>query len=169
MWSVLFMTSDKVLALYNWFKANGIAVWVDGGWCVDALLGRQTRGHVDLDIAVHRKDNASLRALLENNGYVEEVRDDSSEFMYVMKNKAGDYVDIHAFEYDENGRNIYGIEYPFGSLTGTGTIGGQTVSCISPDYMFQFKTWYEPKEKDLQDVRALSEKFGFELHGKYAK
>ena len=157
------MTSDKVLDLYNRLKENGITVWIDGGWCVDALLGKQTRGHADLDIAVHRKDNAKLRQLLECYGYKEEGRDDSSEFMYYMKNEAGDGVDVHAFEYDKNGKNTYGVEYPFGSLTGTGMIDGQEVNCTNPSFMFRFKTWYEPKEKDLHDVRALSEKFGFDL------
>jgi lincosamide nucleotidyltransferase A/C/D/E len=161
------MTSDIVLDLYNWFNENGIAVWIDGGWCIDALFGKQTREHTDLDIAVHRKDNVKLRKLLENNGYKEEKRNDSSEFMYVMKNKNGKSVDIHVFEYDENGKNIYGIEYPFGSLMGIGIIDGCEVNCISPNFMFQFKTEYEPKEKDLHDVRILGEKFGFELPNRY--
>ena len=162
------MTSDNVMDLYNWLKQKDITIWIDGGWGVDALLGRQTRDHVDLDIAVQRKDNANLRQLLESNGYKEVKRDDSSEFMYFMNNEAGQGIDIHAFEYDENGKNIYGVEYPFGSLTGTGLIDGQEVNCINPKFMFRFKTGYEPKEKDLHDVRALSEHFGFELPIRYA-
>ena len=163
------MTSDDVLNLYNLFKEHGITICIDGGWGVDALLGRQTREHDDLDIAVHRKDNVNLRQLLENSGYKEEQRDDSTEYMYFMKNKAGQGVDIHVFEYDEHGRNVYGIPYPFGSLTGTGIISGQEVNCTDPKFMFQFKTGYEPKEKDLQDVHALSEQFGFELPVGYDK
>ena len=73
------MTSDKVLNLYSWFQENGITIWVDGGWCIDALLNFQTRKHDDLDIAVSRKDNIKLRELLENNGWKEEKRDDSWE------------------------------------------------------------------------------------------
>ena len=162
------MTSDTVLYIYNRFKESGITVWIDGGWGVDALLGEQTREHADLDIAVHRKDNGQLRQLLESDGYKEEPRYDSSEFMYVMQNNAGEIVDIHVFEYDENGKNTYGIGYPFGSLTGTGVIGGQEVNCIDPQWQFKFKTGYEPKEKDIHDVCALSKKFGFELPKKYA-
>ena len=162
------MTADNVLNLYNIFKENGVIVWIDGGWGVDALLGLQTREHADLDIAVHRKDNAKLRLLLENGGYQEDPREDSSEFMYVMKNETGICVDIHVFEYDANGKNTYGIPYPFGSLTGTGIIDGQEVNCIDPEWQFRFKTGYEPKDKDIHDVRALSRKFGFELPEKYA-
>ena len=162
------MTSETVLSLYNRFRENGITVWIDGGWGVDALLGEQTREHADLDIAVHRKDNEQLRQLLESDGYEKEPRYDSSEFMYVMKNKTGESVDIHVFEYDDNGKNTYGILYPFGSLTGTGMIDGQQVNCIDPQWQFQFKTGYKPKEKDIHDVRTLIGKFGFELPKKYA-
>ena len=116
-----------------------------------------------MDIAVHRNDNDKLRNLLEANGYVKEKRFDSSEFMYVMVSENGISVDIHVFEYDQNGNNTYGIEYPYGSLTGIGTIKGQEVNCIDPSFMFRFKTGYEPKEKDLMDIRTLCEKFGFEL------
>jgi lincosamide nucleotidyltransferase A/C/D/E len=161
------MTSSEIMDLYNWFKENNIDVWICGGWCVDALLGKQTREHQDFDIAVHRNDNSILRSLLENNDYQEEQRDDSSEFMYVMKNIAGLEVDIHAFEYDENGKNTYGVEFPYGSLTGTGTINGQTVKCISPEWMYIFNTSYDPKEKDIHDIQALCKKYGFVLPGKY--
>lgn len=70
---------------------------------------------------------------------------------------------MHVFEFDEQGRNIYGIEYPKDSLSGQGIIGGQQVSCIAPEWMFRFKTAYEPKEKDLHDVKALAEKFGYSI------
>ena len=161
------MTSNDVLDLYNRFTEVGIAVWIDGGWCIDALLGRQTRKHSDLDIAVHYNDNVKLRQLLENSGYKEEVRSDSSEYMYVMKNDVGLVVDVHAFEYDKQGNNCYGVAYPFGSLTGTGIINGQEVNCIAAQFMLQFKTGYEPTEKDLLDIRALCEKFNFELPNRY--
>ena len=160
------MISKSVLDLYNRFTEKGITVWIDGGWCVDALLGVQTREHDDLDIAVHHKDNDTLRNLLENIGYHEEKRGDSSEYMYFMKNEAGNGVDIHVFEYDEKGNNIYGVEYPFGSLTGTGVIDGKTVNCVDPSFILRFKTGYEPKEKDIHDISALCEKFGFALPNK---
>ena len=33
-------------------EAAGLVVWLDGGWGVDALLGRQTRPHQDLDLVI---------------------------------------------------------------------------------------------------------------------
>jgi len=128
----------EVLSLYNLFKDNGIMIWIDGGWGVDALIGMKTRDHEDLDIAVHRKDSRHIYELLSKNGYTEEKRDDSTDYMYIMKNDSGIYVDVHVFEYDEFGKNIYGIEYPFGSLTGKGLINGQQVNCIDKFFMLKF-------------------------------
>jgi lincosamide nucleotidyltransferase A/C/D/E len=62
------MTAADALALYDLFRSHGITVWVDGGWGVDALLGRQTRPHSDLDIALRHSDVPKLRALLEERG-----------------------------------------------------------------------------------------------------
>ena len=66
------MTADSVLDIYTRLKENDITIWIDGGWSVDALIGKQTREHDDLDIAVHHIDNAKLRKLLETNGYTEQ-------------------------------------------------------------------------------------------------
>lgn len=161
--STALMNSAEVLSLYNWLAGQHITIWIDGGWCVDALLGRQTREHSDVDIAVHRRDNAKLIFLLESRGYQSQVRADTTEWVYVMKNIEGLQVDVHVFEYDEDGRNTYGIEYPYGSLTGKGTLEGQEVNCVTPEWMFRFKTAYQPAEKDLNDVHALAIQYGFEI------
>lgn len=91
-----------------------------------------------------------------------------------MKNEDGQLIDIHVFEHDRNGKNVYGVPYPFDSLTGKGKINGQQVNCIEPQWMFKFKLWSEeascdPREKDIIDAQILSEKFGFELPSKYTK
>ena len=33
------MTAEDVLEVYELLHANGIRIWIDGGWAVDALLG----------------------------------------------------------------------------------------------------------------------------------
>jgi len=157
------MTAQDVLDIYNSLKAESITIWVDGGWCVDALLGEQTREHPDLDIAVEHKDASKLKELLTARGYKEEPRNDTTEWNYAMTDAQNRLVDVHVFEFDEQGANVYGIEYPKNSLTGTGTINGQLVNCIAPEWMFKFKTAYVPKEKDLKDVRALAEKYGYDI------
>ncbi len=36
---------SEVLKIYKLFQENSIEVWIDGGWGIDALLGKQTRSH----------------------------------------------------------------------------------------------------------------------------
>ena len=37
------------------FEAADVRAWVEGGWGVDALMGRQTRDHDDVDLAVDER------------------------------------------------------------------------------------------------------------------
>jgi lincosamide nucleotidyltransferase A/C/D/E len=41
--------AEDVLAVLDRLGAAGVAVWLDGGWGIDALLGRQSRAHADAD------------------------------------------------------------------------------------------------------------------------
>jgi hypothetical protein len=42
-----------------------LAWWVAGGWAIDLAVGRQTRPHDDLDIAVLRRDQPALVSVLD--------------------------------------------------------------------------------------------------------
>lgn len=151
---------SEVLKIYKLFQENGIEIWIDGGWGIDALLGKQTRSHNDLDIAVRHKNAPKLRELLKVAGYQEIERPDSKDYNFVLSDDNSHEVDVHTFEFDDNGNNIYGIKYPKESLTGKGTINGQSVNCIALEYVLKFHANYEPKEKDLKDIQALRNKFG---------
>lgn len=154
------MKSEQVLSLYNLFEENGIEVHVDGGWGIDALLGRQTRPHVDLDIAVQHKDVSKSRELLEARGYKDVENPDTSTYNFVLGDDNGNKVDVHSYTFDSEGKNIEGIEYPKESLTGTGTISGQSVKCITLEWVLKFHENYEPDEEDRKDIPALCSKFG---------
>jgi lincosamide nucleotidyltransferase A/C/D/E len=47
--------------VYGTFERSGIRIWIDGGWGVDALLGKQSRAHKDLDITIQQQDLAKFR------------------------------------------------------------------------------------------------------------
>lgn len=161
------MLTRDVVEIYLLLAARGINVWIDGGFCVDALVGQPTREHGDLDIAVERQDADALRAVLANEGFSELARADSSAWSFVLSDGRRN-VDVHVFAYDGAGKNIYGIEYPFGSLTGTGEIDGVKVACVAPEWMFRFKTAYAPTAKDIADVAVLARRFGFAIPGSHA-
>lgn len=162
-------TAADVIELVNLLDAHGIGVVIDGGWGVDALLGKQTRTHSDLDIAVERADVPNIRALLEERGYKEVLRDDTRECNFVMGDDKGRLIDIHSYTFDEEGKVIFGVEYPFDSLKGTGSIAGYPVKCITPEWMVKFHTGYKLDENDYYDVKLLCEKFRIEIPAEFAE
>ena len=152
-----------MLAIVGLLEGNGVQVWLDGGWGVDALLGEQTRMHGDLDIAARHADVPKLRALLEARGYRDVPRDGTTGWNFVLGNEEGAEIDVHSFAFDSEGKHIYGTEYPADALTGTGSVGGVGVACISAEHMVRFHAGYELREIDIHDVQALHRRFGIPL------
>ncbi len=168
------MEATDVISIYEMCQKNGLIIWIDGGWGVDALLGYQSRPHKDLDIAIQEKDVSKLRELLQGKGCGEIKLEIARPHNFVLGDEKGHEIDIHVIVLDAKGNGIYGPVgngemYPAGSLTGTGIIAGKDVKCISPDWMVKFHSGYELKEKDFRDVSALCEKFGIRLPEEYLK
>ena len=163
------MTALDVIKIVQLFKQNHLDLYIDGGWGVDALLGKQTRPHEDLDIAVEHKDVPQIRALLEARGYSEVPRDDSWECNFVLGDDQGHLIDIHSYTFDAAGKIVFGVAYPFDSLAGTGIINDYPVKCISVEWMVKFHTGYKLDENDYHDVKVLCQRFGFEIPAEYAE
>lgn len=153
------MTSEDVAELFRVLDQAGIAVWIDGGWAVDAVAGRQTRLHDDLDIAVEAKALDGLRQFLAERGYHQTPSRDASQWSFVLEDADGRRIDVHFVVLDELGGvsadAVDGIAYPAGSLTGEGIIAGTAVRCISPELQLRFKTSYPPRAIELHDVAVL--------------
>ena len=159
------MTDNDAVGIYITLERLGIKIWIDGGWGVDSLLEHQTRPHSDLDIVIEKKDLPAARSWLENGGYRDVPRDDTSAWNFVLGDDKGHEIDFHVIEIDDNGNGIYGpVErnqmYPAASLSGIGSIEGTSVRCISAEYQIKFHSGYELKEKDFKDLAALRCKFG---------
>jgi len=168
------MEASDVLELYNALQKQGVEIWIDGGWGVDALLEKQTRPHQDLDIAIQQKHVEKLVELLAARGYQEIKLEIRRPHNFVLADNHRREIDIHVIVLDEHGNGIYGPPengemYPADALAGIGSITGQTVKCISPEWTIKFHSGYELKEKDYKDVSALCEKFGIELPVEYKR
>lgn len=163
------MKAETVIELVELMKSNEIDVVIDGGWGVDALLGKQTRPHNNLDIAIPHKDVPKLRRILSEKGFSEVFRNDSRDCNFVLQDRNGNELDVHSYTFDEHGNNIYGVPYLPEHLTGKGEIDGIQVKCIPPDWMIKFHTGYELDEDDFHDVKKLCETFNFELPDEYKK
>jgi lincosamide nucleotidyltransferase A/C/D/E len=46
------MRSTDVVQIIDQLGRAGVTTWVDGGWGVDASVGKETRPHSDLDLAM---------------------------------------------------------------------------------------------------------------------
>ncbi len=162
------MTSAlDVVAIYKDAEENGIALWIDGGWGVDALLRRQTRKHEDLDLVVQWRDVDKLRRLLSTRGYREKGEPHARPFNYLLVDESGHEIDLHIIELDARGNGIYGDDhgesYTAHALSGHGLIAGYAVSCIAPEELIKFHTGYPLTDKDFHDVSALCKAFDLEM------
>lgn len=168
------MMASDVIQLYELLTAAGVFIWIDGGWCVDALLGEQTRAHSDLDIAIQQKDVPKLRESLAAKGYQEIKLEQARPWNFVLGDPHGREVDVHVIVLDDRGNGIYGPPangemYPAAALIGTGVIDRQSLRCISAEWTLKFHAGYELKEKDFRDVSALCTKFGMALPREYER
>jgi lincosamide nucleotidyltransferase A/C/D/E len=163
------MTAQDVLAIVDLLNHNDIEVILDGGWGVDALLGKQTRSHADLDVAVNHRDVPKICSLLEAQGYHEVPWGDTWECNFVLGDDRGHLFDLHSCTFDAAGNNIFGVKYPYESWKGSGSIDGFPVKCITPEWMVKFHTGYKLDVNDYHDVKLLCKRFGIEIPGEYDK
>ena len=168
------MSAEDLLELLDVLHAVGVDVWIDGGWAVDAALGRQTRPHADLDIVIEqRRLEAAVRALTDQ-GYAPVERDDTRAWNFVLGDGDGHEVDFHVIQLAPDGSGIYGPpengdRWPASALDATGTICGRRVRSTSAEWLVASHIGYPLKAKDVADVTALCERFGIELPPEYAR
>jgi lincosamide nucleotidyltransferase A/C/D/E len=157
------MQAASVLRFWEIALDAELDVCIDGGWAVDALLGRQTRQHGDLDIALPASQVAALKHLLEARGFFEVPRPDSWQHNFVLRTCEGDTIDVHSYELNTDGSNKAGVAYSADHLCGEGVISGVKVLCVPPDWLVRFHTGYEVDEGDWHDVRLLCAKFNLTI------
>ncbi|MDQ6884474.1 MAG: aminoglycoside nucleotidyltransferase [Candidatus Dormibacteraeota bacterium] len=163
------MTAPDVTELIGWLERNGIDVWLNGGWGVDALLGHQTREHADLDITISAKDREAYTAAMHALGFGTYRID--NDFNWVLIDARGRLVDVHLVDFsetviDDAGNEMYGaagLPFEVGSLEGGGTIAGKTVKCETAEFQVRGHATYTPDATDYEDVVALCEAFGLEI------
>ena len=158
------MTEADVCAFLDLAARIGVAIWLDGGWAVDAWLGGQTRQHRDVDIVIESKAAARLVTALREAGYGDVPRDDTQPWNFVLGDEAGHEVDFHVIDLAEDGIGLYGppeveFNFPADSLTAVTELCGRKVRAIPPRWLVEFHTGYEPDDDDRADVLALCTAF----------
>lgn len=160
------MHAVDVLEFVELAAAANIEVWLDGGWCVDALVGEQTRAHDDLDVAVPVEHTDALHALMTTAGFALHTDDALNP---VFADEKDHRIDVHYFDrsiarVNDEGREVFGgIAYTVDAFGATGTIDKQPVPCCTPDFLMYAHTCYEPDANDFVDMRVLHERLGTPL------
>jgi len=168
------MTAEDVVSFYDEMERKGVKLWLDGGWGVDALLGKQTRQHGDIDIAILKKNVKVATNYLKSKGYAQIHRSDTSPHNFMLGNNLAQFVDFHVIQLDEDGNGLYGshkegVMYPADALSGKGNIGNKDVWCISPQWVVNFHSGYQLRGKDYTDVLAICKKFDIKIPAEYEK
>jgi lincosamide nucleotidyltransferase A/C/D/E len=168
------MDSAVVTSLYGALLAADAPVWLMGGWGVDALVGRQTRTHHDVDLLVEVADLERLRVRLIHLGFdfkyvwddeVRWIRDDrwssplEQPSAFVYGHADGREVDVHVVRQSEAGEveMLWNVPYAFtaAGLGATGVIDGHSVRCLSREMQLQAHTGYTLPAHHLQDLELL--------------
>jgi lincosamide nucleotidyltransferase A/C/D/E len=158
------VTAQRAACTWSMLDKEGIRSWVIGGWGIDALAGRQTREHHDLDLFVLDQD---LRTMLE---YLKSS-DSGARYLWsenrwhdglpsaFVADVARVEVDVHVVALDGDAVHIlseHSIELPVGALSGSGCIAGQQVACATAEAQLVMHTGYGLPEKQLRDLELLS-------------
>lgn len=165
------MTDADVLEIVAVLEQAGVDVWLDGGWAVDALAGRQTRQHADLDVVVDLNRVQTIQRELAERGF--EVSEDELPTRLAMTDKKRRTIDFHTVTFDEEGGGIQKLQdgrsyrYPPEGFAAIGEVGGQRVRCLTAEVLAECHYGYEPDGKDRHNMRVLSRHLGIELKQPY--
>lgn len=166
------MQSKDAVQIINWFNQADISVWLDGGWGVDALVGRQTRTHSDLDVVVWLDAVVKIKELLIKQGFI--VKLDELPTRFVMEDAHLRSIDFHTVKLDMAGNLVQILQngilfhYPPGALNGQGIIDGHSVLCVTSEAQMLSHIGYQPLEKDIHNLRLLHQHFDLKVPMEYA-
>ncbi|GAA4966773.1 aminoglycoside adenylyltransferase [Pseudonocardia tropica] len=148
----------EVLRVLGALDAAGCTYWVEGGWGVDALIGRRTRDHRDLDVDVDGRHEGRALEVLAGLGYA--IETDWRPTRVELVAPRGTRVDLHPLEVSDDGSarqaDLDGGFWEFPArYYATGVIGGRTVPCVSVEAQRRFHEGYPPRAVDLADLAFL--------------
>jgi lincosamide nucleotidyltransferase A/C/D/E len=160
------MRAEDVLRVLGALRGAGVDVWVGGGWGVDALVGRETRPHRDLDLMHRAEQEPTMVAALAAAGFAQTL--DWRPVRFVVARPDGLEIDLHPLVFAPDGSAVQSsleadrpFRYPARCFV-TGCIGGTAVPCLSAEQQAYFHQGYAPKERDQHDMALLREAFGID-------
>lgn len=151
-------TKEDLMTVIGLLEHAGIIYWIDGGWGVDLLAGKQTRNHRDIDIDFDSRHTEKLLNVLFEYGY--KVDTDWKPVRIELYSGKHGYLDIHPFVLNEDGTakqaDLEGGWYEFDKdFFGHADFEGKKIPCISVKGQKIFHSGYELRDKDKHDILIL--------------
>ena len=164
------MTEADVLEVLQWLGEGEVAVWLKGGWGVDALVGEQTREHEDLDLIVRDDEVSRMSDVLSPHGF---LLSRGAQGGFNLRDERDRLVDVHPVRFDDRGNGHFeqdrgSFEHPAAAFAAAGTIAGRRLACLSAEAQMTDHAWgYTPSESDFHDMRLLNARLGTALEQPY--
>ena len=152
------VTKENLREVLNLLDSMEMKYWIDGGWGVDILLGKQNREHRDIDVDFDGEFTKALLYKLKEIGY-EIVVDWSPSRIELYHPELG-YIDIHPLIINKDGSarqaDLQGGWYEFEEKWfSTAVFEGRVIPCISAKAQKLFHSGYELREVDKIDMKNL--------------
>jgi lincosamide nucleotidyltransferase A/C/D/E len=144
-------TADLVLAVLDRVPD---AV-VDGGWGIDALAGRVTRAHGDLDLVVPLARAEAIASDLAPLGFAVEADERPTRLVLARDPTRIDLHLVAPFAAGPAQTLPDGTRFTYVLDRHPGSIAGRAVPCLSPPMQVLTHTSYEPDDADRADMRVL--------------
>lgn len=151
-------TKEDLIAVLDILDGLKIRYWLDGGWGVDVLVGKQTREHRDIDIDFDAAYTNQLIEILVSRGY--SITTDLRPVRIELYHPEMSYIDIHPFLLSDDGTakqaDAAGGWYEFPpNYFSRALFEGRNISCISVEGQKVFHTGYELRQIDKHDIRNI--------------
>lgn len=151
-------TKEDLMTVINILENASITYWIDGGWGVDILAGKQTRTHRDIDINFDAQHTERLLNMLLEYGY--KIDTDWKPVRIELYSENYGYLDIHPFVLNEDGTSkqadLEGGWYEFDKdFFSNAVFEGKTIPCISVKGQKIFHSGYELRDKDKHDISII--------------
>lgn len=151
------MRFEEVTKVLDALADAGGRSWVGGGWGVAVLVGRQTRQHRDLDLAVDADQLQTCVDTLRRLGYVTETDDLPVRIELAAAGRG--WVDVHPVAFDAGGHGRQAahdgeLHYPPEAFA-IGGLRGHRIRCLSAVQQQAFHSGYELQAKDHHDLAQL--------------
>ena len=164
------MDDAAVVDALDCLESHEITLWLDGGWGIDALVGKQTRDHGDLDLVVAQGTLAAAESALRELGYRHDATlEPGLPARMVLLDCDRRQIDLHPVVLDAHGNGWQPLgdaawgSYPATGLTGTGVVSERRVRCLTPELQLRHHLGYAPDSNDRHDLRLLAQHFGLAL------